>query len=628
VYGGLPDLENVSISPDGTKLAFVVTRGADRLVAIRSLTEHKTLKLLRVSDVKLRSMTWADDNRLMIKTSQTGMPWGLIGNDIEWNLLHVYDVRKDNPVTVPDQNRDTDRADLMNVFFGDVMVRTIDGDTVLFVPGVCTTQEVRLCLVRYDLDTNRQHVLQKGDEVLRGWLVGDDGKILAEDDYNDATGEWRMRVTHDGKLADVASGKDAIECPFVLGFGPSGDTLLAQFFQNGQYVWKLFSLKEWRFGEEMENTQALSSPIEDSSSHRMIGGIEEGDVDRFVFFEPEKQRIWDSILHAYHGEQVRYVSSSRNFRKIIVLVQGPRMGYQYQLVDLDAHQTQSVGDVYKGISRSMEVRTISYHAADGLEIPGYLTLPSDRNPEKLPLIVFPHGGPAVRDTLDFDWWAQALADEGYAVLQPNYRGSKINRKFIELGYGEFGRKMQTDLSDGVRYLVQQGIADPARVCIVGASYGGYAALAGVSLDPKVYRCAVSVAGISDLRSFLKWVDEKNWDDLNREQRYWDRFLGVKDRKDPKLDEISPIKHVSAIEVPVLLIHGKDDTVVPFYQSDDMNDAMRSANKDVEFVKLKGEDHWLSRGPTRLQMLQATVAFLKAHNPPDPPASDAPASASR
>lgn len=149
-----------------------------------------------------------------------------------------------------------------------------------------------------------------------------------------------------------------------------------------------------------------------------------------------------------------------------------------------------------------------------------------------------------------------------------------------------------------------------RVCIVGASYGGYAALAGVSPDPSVYRCAVPVAGIGSLRSFLIWVDDKHLSHENLEQRYWDRFLGVSSRKDPRLDEISPIKHVDAITAPVLLIHGKDDTVVPFDQSDDMYDALRHANKEVLLVALKDEDHWLSRGATRLQMLHATVDFLK------------------
>jgi len=175
--------------------------------------------------------------------------------------------------------------------------------------------------------------------------------------------------------------------------------------------------------------------------------------------------------------------------------------------------------------------------------------------------------------------------------------------------------MQTDLSDGVRYLARQGTIDPKRVCIVGGSYGGYAALAGITLDPGVYRCAVSVAGPSDLKRMLRGINENSGRD-NYAQRYWDRFMGVSGPSDPTLRAISPIEHIDAVTAPVLLIHGRDDTVVPFEQSQVMADALKHAGKTVEFVTLKGEDHWLSRSATRFQMLQATVAFLKANNPPD------------
>jgi dipeptidyl aminopeptidase/acylaminoacyl peptidase len=250
-----------------------------------------------------------------------------------------------------------------------------------------------------------------------------------------------------------------------------------------------------------------------------------------------------------------------------------------------------------------------------MQIPAYLTLPRDRAAKNLALVVLPHGGPELSDTAEFDWWSQALADQGYAVLRPNYRGSSLSVHFVEAGYGQFGRKMQTDLSDGVRYLVKEGVVDPAKVCIDGGSYGGYAALAGVTLDPGVYRCAISVAGISDLAQMLKW-EGRGGMDARVETRYWSRFWGVSGASDSALDAISPIKHISAANVPVLLIHGRDDTVVPFEQSQLMYDALKKNHGDVELVTLKQEDHWLSRGETRLQMLQATVDFLRAHNPPE------------
>jgi dipeptidyl aminopeptidase/acylaminoacyl peptidase len=331
------------------------------------------------------------------------------------------------------------------------------------------------------------------------------------------------------------------------------------------------------------------------------------------------QAQWDVIVRTFDGEHVRLVSAADGFTKFVVRVDGAKHGFLYELVDLKAHRADPIGDVYEGGALPLPVRRITYAATDGLQIPAYLTLPRVGNGKNLPLIVLTHGGPAARDTADFDWWAQALADQNYAVLQPNYRGSDLDWRFLAAGFGEWGRKMQTDLSDGVRYLVREGIVDVQRVCIVGASYGGYAALAGVTLDPGVYRCAVSVAGLSDLKRWLDWVNAKNLGRQNNmTQRYWDRFMGVSGPTDPVLDAISPIRHLDAVNVPVLLIHGQDDTVVPYEQSRVMFDALRHAGKDVEFVTLKHEDHWLSRSETRLQMLEKSVAFLRAHNPSDSP----------
>ena len=238
-------------------------------------------------------------------------------------------------------------------------------------------------------------------------------------------------------------------------------------------------------------------------------------------------------------------------------------------------------------------------------------------PRNLPLIVLPHGGPHTRDLPGFDWLSQALASRGYAVLQPQFRGSAgFGWDLLSAGFGEFGRKMQTDLSDGVRALAAKGTIDPKRVCIVGASYGGYAAMAGATMDTGVYRCAVADAGLSDLHDFMRYMQRRSERSDNLNVRFWDRFLGVSGTDDPALDAISPIKHVDKATIPILLIHGRDDTVVPIAQSVDMADALKEAGKQVELVKLDGEDHWLSRSETRFQMLDATVKFVEANNPPN------------
>jgi dipeptidyl aminopeptidase/acylaminoacyl peptidase len=285
------------------------------------------------------------------------------------------------------------------------------------------------------------------------------------------------------------------------------------------------------------------------------------------------------------------------------------------MADLDTGDSVMTGHIYDGVNRLNPVQNYTYTAADGEEIPAVLVLPALGKAENLPLVVLPHGGPQVQDTLQLDWWAQALADRGYAVLKPNYRGSDLNAKWVTKGYGEWGRKMQTDLSDGVAALAKQGVIDPARVSIAGASYGGYAALAGVSLQHGIYRCAVSLAGVSNPGDMLSLWQQKVKVGDSVEQRYWKRFMGVQGSDDSSLNSISPLKHADAVRVPVLLIHGEQDTVVPFAQSDAMFKALKALGRDVSLVTLSDEDHWMSRPETRLKMLQSMVEFMGRCNPP-------------
>jgi dipeptidyl aminopeptidase/acylaminoacyl peptidase len=186
-------------------------------------------------------------------------------------------------------------------------------------------------------------------------------------------------------------------------------------------------------------------------------------------------------------------------------------------------------------------------------------------------------------------------------------------KFRNAGLGQWGRKMQTDISDGVADLVAKGIVDPKRACIVGASYGGYAALAGVTVQQGLYRCAVSVAGVADLAGFLTKVSN-DAGFRNSRTRYWQTFMGVTQWQSGQLDPISPASLAAKADAPVLLIHGKDDTVVPYEQSVTMASALKSAGKPVEFVTMDNEDHWLSREATRIEMLKASVGFVEKNNP--------------
>ena len=612
VYGRLPSIENVALSPDGSLLALVHTTANDRILEVSSLGDHKVVgKSLQIGNAKLRAIEWADNDHLLIFSSVTGMPMEFVNRNAEWLRMSIWSVSKQILASYPRVERYSG-VTVMNTVHGRVMVRRIEGHTVLFVPGAYVRNMTLPALFRVELDTGDQRLIRQGAQETEGWLVDADGEVVAEADYNQTQQRWAVLGRRDGHLQELASGHEAIDIPELLGFGPEPDTLLVETNHDSHQTWRLLSLQNGTLGPPLAERRSMEAPLEDPQTYRMIGGIHEEDSPHYVFFDSHMRGLWSSIVDAYADEQVEFVSASADFSKIIVKVNGPIHGYTYNLMDLKTFKVVPIGEVYEGVGTPLEVKRIDYDAADGLKIPAYLTLPRGKPAKNLPLIVLPHGGPAVRDDAQFDWWSQALAAQGYLVLRPNYRGSAVTTQLLTAGFGEWGRKMQTDLSDGVRYLVKEGMADPARVCIVGGSYGGYAALAGVTLDPGVYRCAVSVAGVSDLKRMLQAVSPF----ADTAQRYWNRFMGVTGPSDPLLQQLSPLKHVDAINAPVLLIHGRDDSVVRFEQSDVMLDAMKHAKKDVEMVTLKNEDHWLSRSETRLQMLQASMAFLRAHNPPD------------
>lgn len=611
-YGRLPSLENVALSPSGKRIAFVRTKENLRLLAIVDLP-NTLLARMNIGEVKLRDLAWADDDHLMITTSTTGMPWGLIGKDTEWHQLSVYEMSTRKLHTYPEGGDRDIRT--VNAIVDAPMVRHVGNDTILFLTGLWVSDSTKLALFKVNLTNHVQRIVRQGVDATRGWLVDEAGEVVAEENYFEQGQRWQMKLRHDGHWFEAESQRAPIDIPNMVGFGPQGDAVLVSTMDKGEPVWELLSLQDGKLGPPIEGGDDFNRPLEDPATHRMIGGISIGDQSRYVFFDPKLKSRWKSIEDAFEGERVDLISTSADMMQFVVLVDGPR-GYRYELVNMNTARATPLGFVYDGLEDSLPTTRITYEAADGLKIPAYLTLPAGKPATRLPLVVLPHGGPHARDTADFDWWTQAIAAQGYAVLRPNYRGSLTTQSFIEAGYGEWGRKMQTDLSDGVRYLAKQGTIDPARVCIVGASYGGYAALAGVTLDPGVYRCAVAVAGISDLRKMLIWEREKEYGGSHDGTRFWNRYMGVKGPDDPLLDQISPIKHIDAVNAPVMLIHGKDDTRVAYEQSQYMLKALQKANKPVEMVTLKKEDHWLSRSETRLLMLQSSIAFLRKNNPPD------------
>jgi dipeptidyl aminopeptidase/acylaminoacyl peptidase len=478
-------------------------------------------------------------------------------------------------------------------------------------------------LFKVDLETGRGEQMERPSEAVVGWWLDVEGvpvvRITATSGTiklfrKDAEGKWKkfatMRVKEMKERPDYdpVGPSDQPGKYYVLASPPGHDRV-------GLY---LYDIEKEQFGEPVieDPTYDLDSARISRDGKRVIRHCHVAHVRICNFADPKIEAHMKGIRKYFDDSANVYTwETSEDGKSILLFVEGPRDPPSYYYYQVDKHNIEIVGVARKALVDVARPRStvISYLARDGKELSGYLTAPAASNPQdKLPLVLMPHGGPEARDSLEFSNWVQFLVARGYAVFQPNFRGSDgFGRKFAESGYGEWGRKMQDDLTDGVKALVNLGAVDPARVCIVGASYGGYAALAGAALTPDLYKCAVSIAGVSDLDDFIGWR-KHNWGSDSEGYTYWLKAIGDPDKDEARLREVSPLAQADKIKIPVLLIHGDGDFVVPIAQSKAMKKALDKTGHKTELITLKDEGHSYWDADSEILTMNAIDNFLWQH----------------
>jgi prolyl oligopeptidase PreP (S9A serine peptidase family) len=311
---------------------------------------------------------------------------------------------------------------------------------------------------------------------------------------------------------------------------------------------------------------------------------------------------------------VRPLSMSEDGQTWLLEVSAPTEPGAYYHYDRRAKALRRVADRFPQIDRSRlaPMSAFTFTARDGAAIHGYVTVPPHAGPGPLPMVVMPHGGPEVRDSLGYDRWAQALASRGYLVFQANFRGSSgYGRAWTEAGYQEWGGRMQDDLTDGIGALFAAGRADRARICIVGASYGGYAALYGGAVQPDLYRCVVSIAGVADLPSLLAHERDAKGPQSG-EFEYARAVIGDPVTDHDRLSRTSPLTYAASYRPAVLLLHGERDRSVPLSQSKAMAAALAAAGHPARLIVMPGEGHADWSPAHEAEALGAITDFLKTN----------------
>lgn len=610
------------LSPDGTSVMYLTPGpGPKTYAVISNLVTGKT-SVMTAADGKSDSLRWCDyaaaDRAVCMVTATVPKGSDLVGfqrviamntdgNDPK--LLgqpeSFYDsVIRQFDATVLDWGKRTDGKLLMAREYipeagkiGSNIVRTKSGLGVDLVD----TRSVRANPVEQPKDTASDYMTDgRGNvRIMKVDETGTEGYLTGQVKYF-----YRTQGSRDWKtLADYADWQEQIQ---PLAVDADINALYALKKKDGRYA--LYTIKLDGSGAE---TLVASDPQVDidnvvrvGNGLKVIGYTYADEFRHRVYFDPEFKALSASLSKALpHLPLIDFVDSSADGRKLLIFASSDIDPGRYYLFDRDSKTLNEAMLDRPGLQgRTLaKVKSVTITGDDGAQIPAYLTLPPGKTASGLPSVILPHGGPSARDEWGFDWLPQFLAARGYAVLQPEYRGSA--------GYGETWenvngfknwRTSMSDIAASTHWLASQGIADPKRMAIVGWSYGGYAALMEAETDPSLYKAVVAVAPVTDLETLKQ--DQRNFINAS----VIEDFVG----SGPHIVEGSPARHAERIQAPVLLAHGDLDTNVRFWHSQKMASALQGAGKQVEFLEYKGLDHQLADSLARTDLLTRIGTLLE------------------
>ncbi|MEP9403477.1 S9 family peptidase [Sphingomonas sp. VNH70] len=611
VFAQLPAIESPQLSPNGEMVVSKQAVQGRQVLTVTPLFGGKKPGFLGTPEnTDINWWRWVNDDWLVVGL---GAQQTIFGEEVY--VTRTIGVSADFRTT----NRiDWDRSGL---YADDVLWVAHDGSPRILLSrqtGIERLEDFDPAVFEVDVSTGKSRKVAAGRNNVRNWYADGEGQVRAAYQYNDTTRAASLlyRANNREEFRPIARrvrrDEDGITIPITIPVTFRADgTAIAIDDEDGFTSVYEVTLPDLKLGRKLYGIEGYDvvSIVENATENDAAGVALTDRFRRHVWFDPKMKELQDDIDRAVGDRRARIVSWDRARDRFLIEVGAPSQpGALYYWNSAGAKMERIAWNSNSLQARRLSaVSTIRYPARDGLSIEAVLTMPRHRAGQKnLPLIVMPHGGPFARDSEGWDWWAQYLAEMGYVVIQPNYRGSSgYGTAFARKGAGEWGLKMQDDLNDAVTYLARQGIADPRRVCMVGGSYGGYAAMRAAQRDGSRYRCAISYAGVSDMAAL---------------RRYDSQFLNGRTIGDwlktqaPDFNAISPRFHAADFSTPILIVHGKLDKRVPVAQSRMLVAELKKAGKPHRYVEQPLADHFFSRGEDRLQFLQEMTAFLKAHNP--------------
>jgi dipeptidyl aminopeptidase/acylaminoacyl peptidase len=588
-----PESTGYDLSPDGEHVAFLKPWQNRLNVHVQKIGEEEVTRITSATERDIAGYIWANNERIAYVQDTAG--------DENFRVYAVDIDGADSKELTPFEKV---RASIIDELENDPEHMLID----------MNKRDARVFDVyRININTGQMEMIAQNPGNITGWMTDHDGKL-------------RIALTTDGVNTSVLyrdSEKDDFQTLITTSFKETLNPLFFTFDNKNLYVASnLGRDKEAIYEYDVKNKKNIrllyehpevdvNSLMKSDKRKKITGTYYYTEKLHYHFFDEDREQLQAELEKRLPGVEVRVYSMSKDETKVLVRTYSDRSLGAYYYLNRGTNEFMKLVDVSPWLNEDelSEMKPVSYTSRDGLTIHGYLTLPKGFKPKNLPVIILPHGGPWSRDTWGFIPEVQFLANRGYAVLQMNFRTSTgYGRKFWEAGFRQNGLAIQDDITDGVKWLIDQGIADSERVGIMGGSYGGYCTLAGLAFTPDLYACGVDYVGISSWFTILEGIPPY-WEPM-KEMFY--EMVGHPEKDKELLEKTSPLFHADKIKAPLFVAQGANDPRVNKIESDQIVEAVKKQGVEVEYMVKENEGHGFRNEENRFDFYRAVGKFLAKH----------------
>jgi dipeptidyl aminopeptidase/acylaminoacyl peptidase len=602
---GLPAISQMRFSPDGRYLAALQPWKQRMNVIVVDLQTMRKAQLTSMTENDVSGLFWAGHDRLFFLMDEDGK-----------EQVRLYAV-----------NADGSEAEHLSSMRGLAPLSRIHGDDKRYVMQASESRVTQPDVYHYIVKTGKFQLHARNPGGVDRWIIDHAGVARLGIDDEKETRTIYYRDSADAPWEELVTFRDGEQSWAPIAFDGDNRTLFvtSDIDRKTQAV-RLFDTKTRRLGEVVhaDDVYDVTGVIYNDALNRVVAVTYDADRPVTVWLDAKFAKLQQALSATFPETMIAMREASADNSKLLVYSFSDRHAGSYYLYDQKAGALEKLADLKPGLKPAQlaAMQPISYTARDGLVIRGYLTLPVGREPRKLPLVVHPHGGPyGPRDAWGFNPEVQFYANRGFAVLQMNFRGSGgFGDWFERAGYQQWGLAMQDDITDGVQWAIAQGIADPGRIVISGASYGGYAAMAGLVYTPELYCAGINYVGVTDI---MMLVDNPGLGTNDGRNGEWWRRTRIgdphKDRK--RLKATSPINFAERVRVPLLMAYGENDPRVEIAHGSVLVRRLKAAGRvegrDFWFLTEKYEGHGFDKEEKRIAFYQQIDRFLREAVPTRP-----------